>query len=90
MRVPIGALRFGIAFVRGVHVELHRQPLRHELLRGEGAHQLDAVLVADLGIGRQCDDDLARHLGVLALLGRLRRIPQHTRFAELLCRTLGQ
>ena len=71
-----------VALVRRVHVELHRKTLGDEVLLGEGPRQLDAVLVGELGIGRQRQHDLAGDLRVLAPLGRLRRVPQHRTVGE--------
>ena len=88
--MPVRPLGLLCPLVRRVHVELHRQALRHEVLRGERPRQLDPVLVGDPLVGRQGEHDLAGDLRVLAFLGRLRRVPQHTGVAKLLGRALGQ
>ena len=90
MRVPVRALRFGLAIVWGVHVQLHREALADKMLLGKRPHQFDAVLTGDPGIGRQGDDDLARDLRVAALLGQFRHVPQHRGFAEVLGRPRRQ
>ena len=82
VRVPVRPLRLLRPLVRRVHVELHRQALRHEVLRGERPRQLDPVLVVDPLVGRQGEHDLAGDLRVLAFLGRLRRVPQYTGVRE--------
>lgn len=82
MRVPVRPLALGFRSVRRVHVELNRQALRDEMRLGEGAGHGDAVLGRDLGVGRQRQHDLAGDLGVLAALGRLRRVPQLARLGE--------
>jgi len=90
MRVPVRPLALRVAFVRRVNVELHRQPLRHEMRLGEGAGQRDPVLGGHIGVGRQRQHDLASHLCVLAPFRRFSFVPQHTGLAKPFGRALGQ
>ena len=90
VRVPVRALRLLGTVMRRVHVELHRQTLGDEVLRGKRVGERDPVLNADACVGRQCQHDLARDLRVLAFLGRLRRIPQHRAGAKARIGALGQ
>jgi len=68
--------------MRRVDVELHGQPLGHEVLLGEGAGQLDPVRRGQLAVGRQRQHDLARDLAVLPAFRRLGRVPQHGAVGE--------
>ena len=90
MRVPVRPLGLALALVRRVHVELHRQALGDEVLLGERPRQCDAVLVGQFRIRRQRQHDLAGDLRVLALLRRLRRVPQHRAVGEPRIRAVGQ
>ena len=71
-------------------VELHGQALGHEVLGGKGTGQLDPVFRRELAVGRQRQHDLAGDLGVLALLRRLGRVPQHCAVGEPGIGALGQ
>jgi len=82
MRMPVRPLRCSLAFLCGVEVELHRQPLGDKMLFGKAAHRFEPVLAADPGIGRRGHDDLARDLRVPARLGPLGGVPQHRRRAN--------
>ncbi len=84
------ALAFPAVAVRCVHVELHGQALGHEVLGREGAGQLDPVLSRQHPVGRQRQHDLAGDLAVLALLGRLRRVPQCCGVGQAGIRAVGQ
>ena len=90
MRVMIRALALAVRAMGRMHVELRRQPLRHEVRFGKAARQLDPVVRADFGIGRQGQNQLPRHLRVAAPLRRLGRVPKSTRVAEGFRRALRQ
>ena len=90
MRVPVRALALRLGPVRRVNVELHRQPLRDEMLLGEGAGHRNPVLGCHLPVGRQRQHDLTGDLGILPALGGFGRVPQLASPAEPLRRTLGQ
>ena len=90
MRVKIGALALQIAAMRRVNVELNAKAFGDKMLQREGAREFDAVLVRNLGVGRQGHDDFAGDLRILATLRRLRRVPQSRSVREFRIGVFGK
>ena len=83
---PLPALR-----VMGrVHVELHRQPLRDEVLPSKALGQGHAVVMGQPRIGGQRQHDLPRHLGILSPFRPLGDIPEHGARRQIIPRPFGQ
>ena len=73
-----------------MNVHLHAKAMTDKMLLSKRAHHRHPILVGHLVIGRQGDHQLAGHLGVFALLGRLGGVPKRGTFGQCRIRAFGQ